>query len=406
MKISNVLKLYVYQVFSYAFFDRAIFTIYLSERGVSLAQIGLLQGILWISTFVAEVPMGLLGDRIGRKPLIIFGRASIVVYSVLMAVGGPLWLFVLAFLLFGLGEAAISGADVSLLYESARDEGHKGDFTKVAGRFRGLASASLSAAMLVGGFMQVVSWNLVFLSAAALHLVTIGIVLTVPDVRSDGDERTTFRGMATELTTALRADRNLIAFVLGASLVGSSFTTLIIYAPVLLTDRHFDTPAVSTIMTVAVGLGALASMTAWRIIRRTGDRLFFVLVPSACGVLMLALAETRWLLLAGLLLVLAFTHDLIEPVANRVLNDRVGDRIRASILSLYSATFSFISVILFPVAGWMADRYSFTAAVIVLGLLCLPAALLMSRGAVLPIAPQPAEQAPEPVPARDVAGHV
>ena len=394
MKFSNVLKLYVYQAFSYAFFDRAIFTIYLSQRGVSLAQIGILQGILWVSTFVAEVPMGLLGDRIGRKPLIVFGRASIAVYAVLMATGGDLWVFVLAFFLFGLGEAAISGADVSLLYESARDEGGTDDFARVAGRFKGIASASLSVAMLAGGLLQVISWNLVFLGIAVLHVVTILIVLTVRETRRPDEEPATFRSMARELVTAAHADRNLVAFVVGVSLFGAAFVTLFIYAPVLLDDRGFATATVSVVMTVATGLGALASMTAWRVVRRTGDRVYFVLIPVLCGALVLAMTGARWWVLAALLLAAVFVSDLLDPVTDRVLNDRVGDRIRASVMSLYSATFSLIAVVLFPVAGWLADRYSFTGMVIFLGVLCAAAALLVSRGAVLPLRPAGATAEP------------
>jgi MFS family permease len=395
LKLSNVFKLYLYQAFSYAFFDRAIFAIYLSYQGVSLAWIGVLQGLLWVSTFVAEVPMGILGDRIGRKPLIIFGRASIAVYAVLMAAGGDLWVFVIAFLLFGLGEAAISGADISLLYESARDEGSTDDFSKHSGRFQSIASGSLSVAMLAGGLLQRISWDLVFLGVAALHIVTICIVLTVRETRSRGDEPTTFRAMAGELATAVRADRNLVAFVLGVSLFGASFITLFIYAPVLLSGRGFGTTTVSVVMTIVTGIGVIAGVTAWRVVRRTGDRLFFVAVPVACGALMFAMAGADLWLLAGLLLASVFLSDLLDPVTSRVLNDRVGDNIRASVMSLYSATFSLFAVILFPVAGWLGQQFSFGVMVTVLGSLCALAGLLILRGAALPVRATPAQE-PEP----------
>jgi MFS family permease len=383
---SSVRSLYVYQALSYSFFDRAIFTIFLFQQGVSLAQIGLLQGLLWVSTFVAEVPMGILGDRIGRKPLVIGGRLCIVGYSVLMLTGDQFWSFAIGFALFGLGEAAISGADVSLLYENARKEGHTGEFDRISGRFRGIASIALAAAMLAGGFLQVISWSWVFGAAIVFHLAGILILSTVRDVREVADERLTFRGQAKELSAAFKADKNLVAFVLGAGLVGASFTTLFIYAPVLLKENDFASPVISVAMTAATGLGALASLLAWRVVRRLGDPLFFWLTPIACAVLMFAIAGTAGVVLALLVLVLAFVHDLIDPIASRVLNDRVADSIRASTLSLYSVSFSAFAVILFPLAGWIADAVSFGAMTAVLGALCLPCAVLLSRGTVLPMA--------------------
>jgi MFS family permease len=120
-------------------------------------------------------------------------------------------------------------------------------------------------------------------------------------------------------------------------------------------------------------------------VRRTGDRLFFVAVPVACGALMFAMAGADLWLLAGLLLASVFRSDLLDPVTSRVLNDRVGDNIRASVMSLYSATFSLFAVILFPVAGWLGERFSFGVMVTVLGSLCALAGLFILRGAALPV---------------------
>lgn len=381
---TTVRKLYVYQGLSYAFFDRAIFTIFLSQQGVSLAKIGLLQAILWVSTFLAEIPMGLVGDRIGRKPLVMAGRAMIVGYSLILATGGDQWTFFVAFALFGLGEAAISGADMSLLYEGARREGHVGDFSRIAGRFSGIASASLSAAMLAGGFLQLISWEAVFLGAAALHILGILVISTVKDTHQGKEENATFAQAVAEIREALRAEPRMLSFVLGACVAGASFTTLFIYAPVLLADRGANVPTVSIVMTAATAMGAAAGFVAWRVVGALGERRFFMGVSAVCLAATLGIAFSPWVLLVALVLLVSFANDLLDPVISRIINDRVGDNIRASVLSLYSTLFSLVAVVLFPVAGWIGDAGSLTSMVVFLGLLIVPAAILLARAPVGP----------------------
>lgn len=377
--MSTVRRLFLYQGLAYTFFDRAIFTIFLNEQGVSFSQIGMLQAVLWLSTFVAEIPMGFVGDRIGRKPLVMAGRAAIVGYSLLLATGGEPWTFFVAFSLFGLGEAAISGVDVSLLYEGARREGHEGDFSRIAGRFSGTASASLSFAMLAGGFLQLISWQAVFLSAAALHLLAIVVVSTVKDTHRGREDKHALKDTIAEIRVALHAEPRMLSFVSGACLMGATYTTLFIYAPVLLADRGSSIPVVSTLMTAATAMGAVAGFLAWRVVGALGERWFFVGVSTLCFALTLCIAFAPWAVLAVLILLVTFFNDLLDPVISRIINDRVHDRIRASVLSLYSTLFSLVAVVMFPIAGWIGDVGSLPIMVAFLAALIIPSTALLSR---------------------------
>lgn len=378
---SAVNRLYLYQALSYTFFDRAIFTIYLAQNGVSFGQIGLLQSLLFAAIFVAEAPMGALGDRFGRKRLIVLGRLCIVAYSLLMLVGGPFPVFVLAFLLIGLGEAAVSGADSALLYENARREGRADDFTRIASRFHGIAAAAVAVGMFGGGLLQDISWSTVFLASAGLHLVGTGVVAGVTDAREvddEGDE--SLRAIVAHVATVLRTDRDLAAFMLGAALLGSSINTLFIYAPVLLDAKGFDTTFVAGTMALAAGLAAVASFQAWRVVQWTGDRLLFASLPIACAALMASISVVPVWAVPAAIIIVVLTEDLLEPIVNRVINDRVPDSVRASALSLYSAAYSVFAVLLFPVMGWVAEVSSFAATVVALGVCSLCCVALLPRG--------------------------
>jgi len=52
-----------------------VLTIYMQERGSSLAEISLITAASMAASFLFQVPMGWASDRIGRKPLLLGGLA-------------------------------------------------------------------------------------------------------------------------------------------------------------------------------------------------------------------------------------------------------------------------------------------------------------------------------------------
>ncbi|MBM4042971.1 MAG: MFS transporter, partial [Planctomycetes bacterium] len=62
--------------------------LYSRELGVSEFGLGFLFASYAIALLLAAVPLGLLSDRIGRKPLVLFGMFGTMVASVLYAYSG------------------------------------------------------------------------------------------------------------------------------------------------------------------------------------------------------------------------------------------------------------------------------------------------------------------------------
>ena len=99
---------------------------------------------------------GALADTIGRRKLLIFGAVCMLLeMGVLLVapIGGGTWLFVLfAFnrLLSGAAEAAVSGADEALAYDSLKAAGLEGEWAKVLERVQRVTSLAFFFTMLIG----------------------------------------------------------------------------------------------------------------------------------------------------------------------------------------------------------------------------------------------------------------
>jgi len=127
--ITNV-KLYIlFRIFFNARFYYPIFTILFIDFGLTVAQFSILNSI-WAATIVlAEVPSGALADTIGRRKLLrLTGWLMVFEISLLAFApkGNPQLLFAIFAInriLSGLAEAAASGADEALAYDSLKFSG-------------------------------------------------------------------------------------------------------------------------------------------------------------------------------------------------------------------------------------------------------------------------------------------
>lgn len=115
---NNIRVLYAFSFFWLALVIIPVMVPFFASKGLSLADVFLLQSLFALSVVIFEVPSGYLADIIGRRNALILG-------SVFHGVGFTLLCFADSFLglvLFevtvGLGMSLLSGSDLSLLYDS------------------------------------------------------------------------------------------------------------------------------------------------------------------------------------------------------------------------------------------------------------------------------------------------
>jgi MFS family permease len=148
-----------------------VFTILFLDFGLTIEQFALLN-VVWAASIVfLEVPSGALADIIGRKSLLIFAGALMVVEMMLLCLApkgnpGVLFLFFLANrLCSGTAEAAASGADEALAYDSLKAEGQISEWGRVLEKQMRVRSMGFIIAMTLGAaiydpvwMQKVVNW--------------------------------------------------------------------------------------------------------------------------------------------------------------------------------------------------------------------------------------------------------
>ncbi|MBL4580908.1 MAG: MFS transporter [Gammaproteobacteria bacterium] len=154
----NLRRFIIFRLFYSARFYYPVFTVLFLDYGLTLEQFAILN-IVWALTIVlAEVPSGALADIVGRKRLVVFAAIMMVIEMTLI-VFAPIGASSLLFMLFlanricsGLSEAAASGADEALAYDSLKALGREDDWSRILQRTTQVVSIGFFMTMILGAF--------------------------------------------------------------------------------------------------------------------------------------------------------------------------------------------------------------------------------------------------------------
>jgi predicted MFS family arabinose efflux permease len=233
-----------------------VLAILFTDLGLSLEQFVLLNGVWAAAIVLLEVPSGALADTLGRKRLLVFS-ASLMVLEMGVLLFAPKdggWLLfsmcLLNRFLSGASEAAASGADEAIAYESLPAEGRETAWDDVLATAMRWRSAGFLIAMTLGGLLYDPSWwnrmvpeslrvsvevahrlpvALVFLQALACLAITLRFEETAPPASHAVDRcRAAFK---LTVRTGVRAftTRSIAVVLIGAlwiDIVARNFATL------------------------------------------------------------------------------------------------------------------------------------------------------------------------------------
>ena len=158
-QIHNVRMFILFRVLFNARFYYPVFSILFLDFGLTLSQFTMLN-VVWAATIIlCEVPSGALADIVGRRNLLVFSGFLMVIEIAIWAFVPRanltllFWVFVLNRILSGMAEAAASGADEALAYDSLQQEGNIGDWGLVLERQIQIQSIGFVIAMTLGGII-------------------------------------------------------------------------------------------------------------------------------------------------------------------------------------------------------------------------------------------------------------
>ncbi|MGW2075836.1 MFS transporter [Streptomyces sp. NPDC001939] len=375
---------YVYAVLANSLFQRGVFVLFLQQRGFSAGQVALLQTLIYLVSGLAELPTGIIADRIGRRASIVIGQVLIAGCLLGQVSSSNYWVFLTLFMLQGVGMACVSGSDTALLYDLLVRRGATTGYVKIKSRFTMLGTVTSGVAIVLGGQLQRFSWGIVYLgSASCLILAVVVLMSRVPEIRGadavDEQREGAEKGHsdATAWRALLRiATPALVTLAVVSGLMHATLTPYIIFTQKTLSDQGAGTALVSVVISAGFFVGGLVPLLSDRANRRFGYR---IVLPVSLVMLATALGLSGFGLVwvtIGAFLVLVGIPEITAVLVDNVLNEAVPSRHRASLLSMIAFVESVLIGTGYLVVGTLMDGFGSSVGMAIYAAVPLLACLL------------------------------
>lgn len=338
-----------------------IWVIFLLDKNFTLQQIVFADMIFRGSIVVLEFPLGVLGDRIGRKFTYFSGAILGVVTYLLLLITTSFLLLALCWIMWAFFWSMISGTNTAYRYELLTTESNSAQNIRLFGLFNSIAAFSLVLSHSSAGFLYEINPGLPIIINIIFALIAGLMILTLPKIPRKKIHKTS--NSLLEIWQAflvlVKKEKKLLATLLLLAIwTAFHWTPTLLYQP-LLKSLGMGPESFGIIFALFTGMGIVSGFIAGKITDKFGKIPLIVLgiILQVIAVGLTAFARGIFLAIFGIVL-LRFAFFLCEPVLSIILNENLTNEIRASVISLISLMASIIMIFSRPLVGLTADHYT------------------------------------------------
>ncbi len=365
------------------FFLPAI-SLFWQARGMSLAQISILQAVLMGVGLLLDLPTGALADRFGRRWALSAGLAFQILSECVFLSGHNFWAFVLAQVIGGIGTAVLSGSTTALVYESLPEAQRPAAMQRAMGLIGAAIQLANLIAYVAGGLLigDLRLDHIILAIQLTILCVCLAFVasLFMPPEHGRHDPRTPRLGTIALIRHGLglvRRNGRLQRIVL-VYLLTYAFSW---YLQVLYQGYLLAAGVGGIWLGPALGLGAMLALVgqryAYTLERWLGVGYAVVLATALPGILYLLMAVINRSWPAVLLFCLLWgAIPIKEPLFAGYLNRHIPNEQRATVLSLVNTLKSIYIALWGLIIGRVAE-ISLSLLFGAIGILVLGSALLL-----------------------------
>jgi MFS family permease len=360
------------------FFD-AFLILYLVEKGLPYTQIGVLYAIREIAINISEIPSGIVADTIGRKKALVGSFLVYILSFLFYYLARDFWMFLPAFLLFGVADAFRSGTHKGMIMEYLRLNQWEDQKINYYGHTRSWSQMGSALSSLLAGVIVFYtgSYRYIFLYSIIPYLLNLLLILSYPKELDQYVERMHPRhagGLRRTLRQFMLVIRKPgVLEITNASAIHSAFLTAVkdyiqpLMAQVALLIPwvlHLDAEkrngiVIGILYFFIYILTSFASREASRVVtgnkRRViyGTLLLGFLFGAVCGVLYL---KEFWVVSLVAFVGIYIVENLRKPVLTGFIADQVPHEILTSVISAQSFLKTVMTALLALGFGIVADH--------------------------------------------------
>ncbi len=349
--------------------------IMMGERGVEPFDLSLLFALWSLAVVAAEVPTGVLADRVSRRRLLIVSRLVKGCCFLTWFVLPGFWGYLAGFVCWGVASTLRSGTAESVLHDTLSAVGASEQFERIYGRAAAAGHLGLVASFLTGGLLAGrVGFGIpLALSVAGPWLAAVAIAAGVDDPPRGTTSRAHGETYLETLRAGLREARSSarLLHVIGITAsIACIWEVFEEYLPVYLDEKGgFTLGAIGLTFACASAATILAAAAAHRVAFRSLRAI--ALAFGVAGALLLASTAASGVLAAGLLVASAGVNGGAGVLLAGQLQRAIRGHARATVTSVAGMGQELVGILLYMAVGARAGMTDWHGGVGLLGVLAL-----------------------------------
>lgn len=174
-------KIYLFDGLLCLRITNVIWVLILLQRGFSLAQVGIAEGVFHVASMICEIPTGMAADVFGRKGTLMLSGMTGVISCILMGFGNwEGWIY-LGMIFSALNFNLASGTEEAMVYDSLLQKGLEEEYKQKKFRLRVIGDICSSVGCLIGPMMLFMGYRNIYGICAIMGLCTVFLAWTMEE---------------------------------------------------------------------------------------------------------------------------------------------------------------------------------------------------------------------------------
>lgn len=339
-----------------------IWMLYLAYCGLNLTEIGMIEGMYHATSILFEIPSGALADLLGRKKSMILSKLCIAISCMIMLLSKNFWLFMLSFIIQALGNNLNSGSEEALIYDSMKYIDQEQNYIGVSGRLNIIVEIAQGIATVVGGILAEYSYFFCYSACLCIAGLAFFPVLLMKEAPYSSENTKKRQASFLKMTKhhfltcyhILKSDQRILQIITYYSVIFASYTLLFFYSQQYYSNLNYNKIQISIIFLLNGIISCFGAAISEKLFQKYGKNLAFL-----AGLIMIFIfflyGSGHTVISIIAFMIAGFCDSVLYPIQTESLNQLIPSEQRATLISVNSMFFSIVMIIIFPIAGKIAD---------------------------------------------------
>lgn len=359
-------RLYAYEAVICFRITDVVWVLFLLNRGYSLVEVGIAEGIFHLTSMICEVPSGMMADLCGRKKTLAFAGIAGIISSIFMGFGDWLGFIYLGMLFSAVGISMVSGTEEAMLYDSLVEAGEEENYKKQKVNFSIIARFCSTASCLFSPVAIFMGYQNVYLLSAFLNVVQVVLALRMkePVVTERQKERQRnpfgqigyrFKQHVHETFSFMHNHPKTMCKLLADAAIACPCYLTLMYLQEHLVNCGWPEEWIGFPMLVIPMAGMVG---AWAASKTNIKLLSAALACGIAGGIGTAFAGNGILFVAIAGAVVGrMVEGFFEILSGESINKELDSDQRATMISVDSMFYSVLMIVVSPVTGWLGEEF-------------------------------------------------